>query len=330
MLVPIISGGDLPEGNVRAEVLWFWKRRIHDQVMVSYPYVIRAYPNPYDLRKKLGLPRSLTLWMDSGGYQIFTGKLSEKEVSVERVLRYQELSDCDIAFTLDVPNDLERTYHNAVKALELRKREDMSLYATIQHVFDYSSAALMTKNLDKYSFDGIAIGKLAPKKFSLIQRAEIILGVVRNTKKPLHCLGFSGVEAPYLAAILGVSSFDSMTYLRAAINRQYIIPFFFGQMFNVGKIDLKKAWKRYILKEEPPCFCPVCSNVDSLDYFSQKGSTPGAMLALHNLFAMLSEVRLIDNALREHWIEDLINLRSNISPSLAKAVKFIQNYANSL
>jgi tRNA-guanine family transglycosylase len=324
--VPIISGGDLPEGNIRAGVLWFWKKMIYDQVMISYPYAIRAYPNPCDLRKKMGLTRNITLWIDSGGYQIFTRKLSEKEISVEKVLRYQEFSDCDIAFTLDVPNDLERTYSNAIKALELKKREDMRLYATLQHVFDYSSAALMTKKLDKYSFDGIAIGKLIPKKFNLIKRVEIILGVIRNTKKPVHCLGFSGVEAPYLAALLGISSFDSMTYLHAAINRQYIVPFFSGQIFNVGKIDLKKAWKRYKLKEEPPCFCPICSRIDNLDYFSQKGSIPGAMLALHNLFTMLSEVRLINNALSEGWVEELINLRCKVSPSLRKAVEFIQNH----
>lgn len=320
--VPIISGGDLVPGNIRSRVLWFWKKGMYDQIMVSYPYIFRACPNPEDVRKKLELPENLTLWMDSGGYQILNENktLNRIEISVEKVLRYQELSGCNVAFTLDDPGNLEKTYRNAIKALKSKKREDMLLYATIQHVFNYSSAAMMTKKLDKYPFDGIAIGKLAPKKYNLIERAEIILGVIRNTKKPIHCLGFSGVEAPYLAALFGITSFDSMTFLQAAINRQYILPFLSGQLFNVGKIDFKKAWKRFKLKEDPPCFCPICSKIDNIKYFSRKGSIPSAKLAIHNLYAMLSEVRLINNALSEGWFEELLKMRCKISPNLRKVV----------
>ena len=76
-----------------------------------------------------------------------------------------------------------------------------------------------------------------------------------------------------------------------------------------------------------PCCCPVCEIANQeggATFFSKAGSQYDALLAIHNLIAMKGENALIDAALMEGWLDQLIKERTKGSKSMAAAWKAVE------
>lgn len=303
---------------------------VHRKVGISAYYALKMVR--HDLRKQLSMNDQVTLFMDSGGYQLMTKHFSAKPNDIMNILRYQERNGADIAATLDFPfrpeqtslwegwRRIQITIKYAITALQNREKFSMKLYAVI-HGWDPLSTKKVAELLDKYDFDGYALGAPEPENYGmsmpnyLLKLTQMIYGVKEIIgEKPLHVFGISNFAAIYLFAALGVSSFDSLKYLHAAKFRNYILPN--GWIAHIGR----SAKSRKL--SELPCSCPICSEVD-LAFMAANGSVQGALLALHNLTVIRNHVRLINSALVNGWYTELMKLGMKNFPNIVSSIEWL-------
>ncbi len=210
--------------------------RLAQAVLVSHHYAKQMKPDERP---------SIPVLVDSGGFaSLFensrlverdglgvlkiTGETGTEEIDPASVLDFQE-EVADIAFTLDFPipphmeNDRKEadrrqalTVHNALWALENRRRQTMPLYASIQ-AWDEESARRGARQLAGKGFDGFALGGMVPR----LSNFKKVLSIVRAVREevgdaPLHVFGIGKPELIKVLFKLGVDSVDSSSYVKFA------------------------------------------------------------------------------------------------------------------
>lgn len=232
------------------------------------------------------------LFVDSGGFKLMNsttfgqppeagGKENEWGIytNPESILDLQLDYGADIIATLDYPippnlneaeatDRMERSIDSAVECLELLQdrgmTDEVSVYVAIHgHTYEdinwYVGQFLERAKAYEDAFEGFAIGSLVP----LSNKVDVLVDIVQGAKDAipeakqediaLHVFGISGRLCPLLA-LLGVDSFDSANYLRAARNKRLIHP---------------ETWKRVSIEDidwgEWPCQCAACSSINFED-----------------------------------------------------------------
>ena len=265
------------------------------------PYLSRLSPGlmvSYHYAKQMKRRPNGVLFIDSGGFaSLFEGSeyverddyavirtREGDEITPPDVLALQE-KHADIGATVDFlispdcPRDeAERrqrlTERNALWALTHRRRNDLKLFASIQ-AWDAESASASMGRLVPHSFDGFALGGMVPR----IHRPEEILAIIRAIRKvdatrPLHVFGIGSVALVQALFREGVSSVDSSSYVRAAVDGRYLDATT-GKFIDTSGVTFTD------------CGCPTCGNL-AIEYMSLEGEVNRMALALHNLFAMHS------------------------------------------
>jgi len=310
---------------------------VHSKVALSPLYSMDLSQS--DLRRQLQLGEKTKLLMDSTGYQRMTLKSSGRMPDPIQVLRYQERNMTDIAMTLDVPfrpevtslaegwRRIKLSMKYATMALKERSLPPMQLYCVI-HAWDYLSARKVSEEASHYDFDGYALGAPEPQNRQMastgyLEHLSQLLVAVKKAigKRPLHVLGVGSLPALYLMGLIGVSSFDTLKYLHTAKYRAYLMP-----SGDVATVGLRSKSRRRL--RDLPCACPVCSNVD-VSIFSQDGSIPGALLAIHNLLTMKSYVSTINSAIANNWFDDALERAVRLMPTLRRPVRWIKHHCKS-
>lgn len=229
------------------------------------------------------------LFVDSGGFKLTNSTTfgqppeeggSKNEWGIytnpESILQLQLDFGADIIATLDlpIPPNLEKeertprmkkSVEYAVECLRLlnecEEPKIPSVYVAIhghnyEDVHWYVSRFLDHADELNNAFKGFALGSLVP----LSSSPEVLVDIVQGAKDAipeddydsiaLHVFGISGRLCPLLA-LLGVDSFDSANYLKAARNKNFIHP---------------DTWKRTSLNaivdwNSWPCNCVACQNI---------------------------------------------------------------------
>lgn len=229
------------------------------------------------------------LFVDSGGFQLMNSATfgkppaeggSENDwglyTNPESILDLQLDYGADIIATLDFPipqnlnraeatDRMERSIDNAVECLQLLDERDIeetpSVYVAI-HGHSYEDVnwyvSRFLDHVDDYdgAFEGFALGSLVPLSNSptslvdIVQGARAAIPEGRYDDIALHVFGISGRLCPLLA-LLGVDSFDSANYLRAARNKSFIHPETWIRT-NLDQIDDWDAWA---------CECQACQDI---------------------------------------------------------------------
>ncbi|WP_338727005.1 tRNA-guanine transglycosylase [Haladaptatus sp. DJG-WS-42] len=214
------------------------------------------------------------LFVDSGGFKNLSqggldGSDFQMELNQHRVFDMQRQLGGDILVNLDLPITEDDTYEeriekakttaeNAVEFARHTQSYPCAAYLSV-HGYDYSMIDTFFEQVESVFgsldlteiFDGIALGSLVPKKDNKSTLIEAISGCKQVMAErgfenhPLHVLGISGKSMPLLVG-LGVDSFDSSSYIQAAINGKYYTSFL--ETERVDDVDLTK------------CDCPVCSS----------------------------------------------------------------------
>jgi len=257
------------------------------------------------------------IFVDSGGFLVFKRKrnvLAEQE----EILHIQEVSGADIASTLDFPfliknsnfsiaKSIIKNIKNAKRARELKKRNDMLLFASV-HGSDPMIIHNILKHLTKYSdFDGFAIGSMIPIRSNLRLLVDLVLSARQAApNKPLHIYGLGGITSMPLLVYLGADSFDSSSFIICGGKRQYFVP-------NYTYVSMK-----YIAKlDELPCTCPICSS-KSIEEI--RGSR--TLISLHNLWVTWYELRQVRFAIAEGRLENYLKERYARNPIALKAFEY--------
>lgn len=238
--------------------------------------------NGVTLREEMGVPDDTIVFADSGGFD-FTSE--EIDTTPEKTLETQRRLNADIYGTVDVPlsrenraaenqDRIDRSIRFALEASD-RHDGDALLFASV-HGYDPETVRNGIRYLEKRGdFDGYALGSLVPIRTDYQKVTKLVLSARKATDKHLHVYGLGGLVYQPLLLYLGVDSFDSTAFIRAAGNRNYLIPGFGGEeLHNIEDMEML------------PCSCPVCGTRKLKDIRQDR-----AALTQHNLWALATELR---------------------------------------
>lgn len=197
------------------------------------------------------------------------------------ILKLQLDYGADIVATLDFPipqnlnkneatERMEDSIDNAVKCLQMLDDPELldewdvdkvpSVYVAIHgHSYEdvnwYVSQFLERADELDEAFEGFAIGSLVPLSNSpdvlvdIVQGAKDAIPQGRYDDIALHVFGISGRLCPLLA-LLGVDTFDSANYLKAARNKSFIHP----ETWKRTSLDQIEDWNDW-------CDCQACQDI---------------------------------------------------------------------
>lgn len=279
-----------------------------------YPFVLySAYPysRVSNLREKEFLGKDITVFCDSGGYQVHSLGI---KLDREEVFEWQ-VKNGDINFALDKPpielagkeiadfkyfeEDLDITYRNAKwygDRIERYKREGKikkQKFALITQCLAMEQAALEIDRLFDIvePFDVISVASHTKDSWNFMSGIMYWKEKLDGRKKDLHLLGISGnIIIPVLSYVKkfwnGRLTFDSSTFFSAGKFRSYM-----GGILDSFILSMKSGGKDR--KTFLPCLCPYCSLVRDKEIgLDDKGI--GVLLSLHNLYIMVNRMRFWD------------------------------------
>lgn len=265
-----------------------------------------------------------TIFVDSGGFKFLhedaiEGNRFEMAVDQEVAFDIQKQLGGDIIVNLDQPitrddsftkrrQKARKTARNAAEFIRLSSNYDGSRYLTL-HGYNYSMIDTFLTQLQQVlgtkigqsAFDGIALGSLVPLKdnkqmlVTAVQDCQQVLEDHGYDDLPFHVLGISGSSIPLLAA-LGVDSFDSASYLHAAINGKYYTSI--SNSTPLDEVDFAE------------CDCKVCSDPEMVKRMKGNAEFQKDILgpvAMHNLILQKRELQKIRTRIRDEGADGMVS-----------------------
>lgn len=293
------------EGNLH------WDRRnpyfYYPYIFVS-PFVVGFKVSRKDFQKPEYKNNDLTIYADSGGFQI---AVKHKKASVLDVLRWQE-NIADIAFTVDVPaygyrdptegkfkgyprsyfeKCLKKSVENAELMMSAKENEKMQLWAVLQGR-NLSESMEWYKEITKnYDFDGYCVAITAVINNTEAKEDWISqLAITRYIDTNIHFLGRC---EPLIALVLAKLSaetgktytYDSSTSAGSFRWGKYIEPYY------QSPLPLSKYEDRRVKINSLPCDCPVCSKHTLEEMVDTKKAY---LLYMHNVYVKIEFDRYVN------------------------------------
>ncbi len=294
------------------------------EALITNSYIIYKNPSLRDRAISEGLHRMLAfdgvIMTDSGAYQLY--RYGEVEASNEDIIRFQHRIGSDIASILDTPMD----------SVVDRKRAEILVSITIKHAEEWKRLSgevegtlwigtpqgglykdLVRRSAKKISelgfqYYGVGSIKRALESYDFWTQADHLL-FVRSFLQPDRPIHFWGIGHPatfsFFVAI-GADTFDSASYALYAKDERY--------MTTDGTLKLSDL-------EEFPCSCPVCIRRTPQELKEMDRNERMRLLALHNLYVCVKEMRTIRSAIREGWLWNLVQRRARFHPYLLHALR---------
>jgi 7-cyano-7-deazaguanine tRNA-ribosyltransferase len=265
---------------------------------------------------------------DSGAYQILT--YGEIKAEPEEIARFEEQINSDIAVILDVPTGLkansdyakwtvDETLRRADSTLKIITKNDILWVGPVQGGLHLDLLAVSAREMAKRKFAIYALGSPTEimEQYMFDKLVDMILTVKMNLpiSKPLHLFGAGHPFMFSLAAALGCDLFDSASYAKYARERRYLTEH--------GTIKLDEI--SYF-----PCSCPVCVKHTPKEIKDLDKTEMERMLAEHNLYTCIEEIRRVKQAITEGRLWELMELRARSHPSLLKALDKLRFWADFL
>jgi len=265
---------------------------------------------------------------DSGAYQILT--YGDVEVSASEIAIFQERINSDIAVILDIPTGLkatreyalwtvQETLRRADETLELTKKRDVLWVGPVQGGIHLDILAGSAREISKRPFAVYALGSPTQimEQYMFERLVDMIVTAKMNLplNKPLHLFGAGHPSMFALAVALGCDLFDSAAYALYARAGRYLTE--------SGTLRLDEM-------EYLPCTCPICVRKDPSQLREMDRTLREKLLAEHNLYACMEEMRRIRQAILEGRLWELVELRAHCHPSLLQALKRVGLYSSFL
>ncbi len=261
---------------------------------------------------------------DSGAYQILV--YGDIETTPEEIVVYQEKIGTDIATILDWPTGWEVSRENAEKTVNgtlrrakelfrVKTREDILWVGPVQGGRYLDLVAKSAVEMGKLPFQIYALG--SPTEVMERYRFDVLVDMIMTAKmnlpieKPLHLFGAGHPFMFSLAVALGCDFFDSAAYAIYAKDNRY--------MTETGTVRLGEL-------EYFPCNCPKCLSRNPKDVAEMPKEERIKFLAEHNLYACISEIRRIKQAIKEGRLWEHLELRMHGHPTLLQSLKKLGDY----
>jgi len=265
------------------------------------------------LHDMLGFSRPIMT--DSGAFQLSV--YGDIDVSPLEILKFQFNIKSDISVPLDIPtppdvpreraeSELRTTEERLLQAVE---QERTALLACPIQGSTYpdlrEKAARFATNLP---FDVYPVGGVVPlmEAYRYRDLVDVVVAAKKGlgSGRPVHLFGAGHPMIFALAAAMGCDLFDSAAYALYARQDRYLT------VHGTGKL----AEMSYL-----PCSCPVCEKHTLKELMSSPEKT--GLLAQHNLYASLAEMRQVKESIREGSLWDLLETRCRSHPRMLDGLR---------
>ena len=261
---------------------------------------------------------------DSGAYQLLV--YGEVETNPEEIIRFQQGIGSDIAVILDIPTGwsetrerveytVQETLRRAREALPLIENDDTLWVGPVQGGAHLDLVKRSAQEIGAMPFQVHALGSptevMENYQFSVL--VDMIMAAKLNLPpdRPLHLFGAGHPMMFSLAVAMGCDLFDSAAYALYAKAGRYMTP--------LGTLKLKDLGHL-------PCGCPVCSGTSAQELKERMKGERERLLAEHNLWVTMAEMRRVKQAIVEGTLWDLVEARSRAHTAMASALKRLQSY----
>jgi 7-cyano-7-deazaguanine tRNA-ribosyltransferase len=261
---------------------------------------------------------------DSGGYQVL--EYGDIDVSPVEIAEYEDKIGSDIAIPLDKPTGyglpkkkaksfVEQTLKVSKQTLKNQTNSGTIWVGPIQGGEHAELVKKSTKALVNYGFKMLALG--SPVEFMESYEYKLLAKMIIAAKKlippsiPLHLFGAGHPLTIPLAVSLGCDTFDSASYMLYAKHERYITE---DRTLHLTKIP------------NFSCICEVCSRFNPKELLSLDKNEKINKIALHNLYAIKTEVDRTKEAIYEGRLWEYVIKKSRSHPKLFEAIDiFIKN-----
>ncbi|MFH1774868.1 MAG: tRNA guanosine(15) transglycosylase TgtA, partial [Methanobacteriota archaeon] len=319
LILPVVN----PKlGGISAKEL----KRMGFKSVITNSYIIYRNKELRELAVERGIQKMLgfggVVMTDSGAYQLFEyGRVS---VGAREIVEFQNSIGSDIGVMLDIPTppdssyekaeeDLNETLKRARESIEIPRK--MLLAGAIQGSTHLKLREKSAEEIGKLGFDVFAIGGVVPLMESY-RFSELVKIIMHSKKflpldKPVHLFGCGHPILFALAVATGCDIFDSAAYSLYARDGRYITT--------EGTLRLRDIY-------EFPCSCEVCSTHEPKEILSVDKKEREILLARHNLYAMLQEIKRVKQSIYEGSLWELVEKRARNHPYMLSALRTVLEY----
>jgi len=294
--------------------------------------------NSYILRRQFGdvpgleihglLDYDGVIMTDSGAYQILV--YGSVEVTQPEIIDFQKAIGSDIAVILDIPTGwdvprsdveytVEETLRRAEAAIPLIEGSEALWVGPVQGGRHLDLVARSARLVGELPYDVHALGSptevmeryMYPVLVDMAMTAKLNL----PTERPLHLFGAGHPMVFAMSVAMGYDLFDSAAYALYAKDDRY--------MTSRGTTQLQDL--QYL-----PCSCPVCRSHTVEDLKAMPRGERQRSLAEHNLYATVTEMDVVKQAIAEGRLWDLVEARAKGHPQMTSALKRLSAYKEHL
>jgi len=253
---------------------------------------------------------------DSGAFQLSV--YGSIDVSPLEILEFQQAISSDICVPLDIPTPPDVSRERAETELEetetrladaRSKGVGGSLLAGPIQGSTYPDLRERTaRHLKEMEFDVYPVGAVVPlmEAYRFKDLVEVVTAAKRGlgSGAPVHLFGAGHPMVFALAAAMGCDLFDSAAYALYARQGRYLTP--------------RGTWRLEEMKYLP-CSCPVCQSHTQQEL--KESPKRAKLLAMHNLYVSLQEIRLVKQCIHEGSLWDLLETRCRSHPRMVDGLK---------
>jgi 7-cyano-7-deazaguanine tRNA-ribosyltransferase len=315
----------LPVVNpVRLEIPVEEMRKAGVEALMTNAYIIyRHWSEPPKVHELLGFEGPIAT--DSGGFQIL--RYGRVKVGPEEIVRFQESLSPDIAVILDIPTGasdshgqaeekVEITLQRATEAVRLRQNPSILWAGPVQGGKYLDLVERCARELSRLDYPIHAIGGPVEyfERYHFSKVVDLVMTAKMNLPldRPVHLFGAGHPIFFSLAVLMGCDLFDSAAYALFAKAGRYMTP---------------EGTKRLEEMREFPCVCPACVGRSPQEVREMVPEEKTRVLALHNLYVSLVEVRKIRQAIAEGKLWEYTQRRCASHPRLLDAFRRLVRYS---
>ncbi|NPA86585.1 MAG: tRNA guanosine(15) transglycosylase TgtA [Candidatus Diapherotrites archaeon] len=292
--------------------------------IITNAYIIWRDPKLHHIAVEKGVHGLLNfdgvVMMDSGAYQMWNyGRL---EVSNEEIIEFQNQIKPDIGTFHDSIVSEEAPYEEAVEAVKKTLlnaqvckelgSEEISWMATVQgsvyeDVVRSAAEALREMDFDYYALGGLVSGASRWHYKKFVDFAVHSLSILPRDR-PVHGWGIGHPAVFSLFVLMGIDTFDSASYALYAKDDRLIFPWGTERLQDLEEIPYTlPELRKYSVKE-------------LLDLPKEERTR---LLARHNLWMILEEMRAIREALRGEYLFEYVQERVRTHPGVYEAYRYL-------
>lgn len=302
------------------------KEKFGVEAIITNAYII--WKN-HDLREKAlkeGLHKMLDfpglIMTDSGTFQSHV--YGDVEITNREIVEFQRDIHADIGTILDVFTEPDFSQEEVKAAIEetarrgkeaKRYRGDMLLAGPVQgsiypHLREYAARKMNALDFDYYPIGGV-VPLMENYRYAEVVESIIHAKMHLNPSKPVHLFGGGHPMFFPLAVLVGVDFFDSAAYVKYARDNRLLFP------HGTRKLEELKY---------PPYYSPILEKYELEEIKEMEDEERVRVLAEHNLYISLEEIRRIKQAIHEEALWEYVESRAREHPQLLRAYRKILEY----